>query len=99
MQTNTVEQAKNFFRTYAETTMPLHAALVRACCAEPDLPEDLALILEDIGQAGIFQLRGHIIPCGAGKVMQDLSNVGGAHVVEFREDFRRCISRTRTGDG
>lgn len=50
MQANTVEQAKNFFRSYAETTMPLHAALVRACCAEPDLPEDLALILEDIGQ-------------------------------------------------
>ncbi len=29
--------------------MPLHEALVRACCAEAEVPEDLALILEDIG--------------------------------------------------
>ena len=50
MQVNAIEEAKRFFRTYAETVMPLHEALVRACCAEADVPEDLAMILEDIGQ-------------------------------------------------
>ncbi|GJE73459.1 MULTISPECIES: hypothetical protein [Methylorubrum] len=49
MPPNAVEQAKHFFRTYADTVMPLHEALVRACCAEAEVPEDLALILEDIG--------------------------------------------------
>lgn len=49
MPPNTVEQAQHFFRTYADTIMPLHEALVRACCAEAEVPEDLALVLEDIG--------------------------------------------------
>lgn len=49
MPPNTVEQAQHFFRSYAGTVMPLHEALVRACCAEAEVPEDLALILEDIG--------------------------------------------------
>ena len=49
MPPNTVEQAQHFFRSYADTVMPLHEALVRACCAEAEVPEDLALILEDIG--------------------------------------------------
>ncbi|GAB6841820.1 hypothetical protein HNR00_001915 [Methylorubrum rhodinum] len=49
MHPNTIEQAKHFFRTYADTVMPLHEALVRALCDEAEVPEDLALILEDIG--------------------------------------------------
>lgn len=49
MHPNAIEQAKHFFRTYADTVMPLHEALVRALCDAAEVPEDLALILEDIG--------------------------------------------------
>lgn len=49
MHPNTIEQAKHFFRIYADAVMPLHEALVRALCEETEVPEDLALILEDIG--------------------------------------------------
>jgi len=49
MHPNASDEAKTFFRTYTDAVMPLHEALVRMICAEGEVPEDLALVLEDIG--------------------------------------------------
>lgn len=42
--------AELYFRTYIHTAFPLHAALVEAMCKASPVPQELATVLEDIGQ-------------------------------------------------
>ncbi|WP_375465576.1 hypothetical protein [uncultured Methylobacterium sp.] len=42
-------QSVLFFRLYREVTVPLYADMVAQICASPDLPLELATIMEDIG--------------------------------------------------
>lgn len=45
-----VSQTELYFRTHIHTVLPLHAALVEAMCRAPRVPQELATVLEDIGQ-------------------------------------------------
>lgn len=50
MASDLARTADIYFRTFALSTMPLHQALVEDICALPEVPLELATVLEDIGQ-------------------------------------------------